>query len=384
MILPLLPAFVTGTLGLGPHVLGIMEGFAETVASLLKYASGRWSDRVRRRKPLAVAGYLLSNIVRPAMGLAQAGWHVVALRSTDRAGKGVRSAPRDALLAASVDTRDRGRAFGFHRAMDHAGAVVGPALAFVLLSVFAFDVRTVFFLSAIPGAIAVLFIAFRVREKRAANAAPEADAKIAGDSNAHSNSATPDGSSDDFDRRRFGVFLAAMVLFTLGNSTDVFLLLHAQELGVPVAYAPVLWIVLHLSKTAFATPGGTLSDRIGRRKAILAGWGVYAIAYAGFAAANAAWQMWPLFIFYGLFYGLTEGPERAMAADLVPSRRHGLGFGLYHLSVGVAALPASVVAGYLWKAYGAPAALGLGATFAIIAALVLALGLKEARPAQAA
>ena len=166
-----------------------------------------------------------------------------------------------------------------------------------------------------------------------------------------------------------------MVLFTLGNSTDVFLVLHAHELGLPISMAPLLWLVLHLAKSLFATPGGALSDRIGRKRTILLGWGIYALAYLGFALADQSWQIWPLFIFYGLFYGLTEGPEKAFTADIVPQHQQGKGFGLYHMSIGLAALPASVVAGYLWTRFGAPEALGLGAGFAALAALVLAIGL---------
>ncbi len=368
MIFPLLPAFVTSVLGLGPQVLGIMEGLAETIASLLKYFSGWWSDKLARRKPLAVAGYALSCILRPFFAVAGTAWHVVALRASDRVGKGLRTSPRDALLSQSVDARMRGRAFGFHRAMDHAGAVVGPLLAMALLGLAHLELRTVFLLTIIPGAVTVFFIAFVVREKSSESDA----ARIAQD--LPTDGLTP---LDKADRRNFTVFLTAMVVFTLGNSTDIFLVLHAQELGVPVALAPLLWMILHLSKMSLSTWGGALSDRIGRKRAILMGWAVYALVYLGFALANRAWMVWPLFVLYGFYYGLTEGPEKAITADLVPKDKRGRGFGLYHGSVGIAALPASVAAGFLWKSYGAGSALGLGAFFAAAAAILLGFGLKK-------
>jgi len=359
MIVPLMPLFVTQVLGLGPAVLGLMEGVAEAVASLLKFLSGWWSDRLRRRKPLAVAGYALACATRPLMGLVVAGWQLVALRGIDRTGKGLRAAPRDALLAESVEPSQRGRAFGFNRAMDHAGAVVGPLAALVLMSGFSLDLRTVFLLAAVPGVATVLLIALAVRET------PAADPQPAGKGVA----AAPQG----LDRRRFWVFLLAMFMFTLGNSTDVFLVLHAHELGVPAVLAPVLWMVLHISKSVSSTPLAGLSDRFGRLPVILAGWVVYALVYGLYGAASAAWQVWPLLVVYGLYYGLTEGPSKAMTADLVPAGGRGKGFGIYHLALGVASLPASVLAGYLWQAHGPAIALWTGAAFAALAAVVLAL-----------
>lgn len=301
--------------------------------------------------------------------MVTAAGQVVSLRAFDRVGKGIRTSPRDALLAGAAGLEMRGRAFGFHRALDHAGAMAGPLIALILISGFGLGLRTVFLLTAIPAAITVVLIIFAVKEEKAEPGLSSTEAGLSCESG---------GAENGYSRRDFNVFLMAMVLFTLGNSTDIFLILHAQELGVPVALAPVLWIVLHLSKSAFATPGGSLSDRIGRKRTILMGWVIYSLAYLGFALAGAAWQVWPLFVGYGLFYGLTEGPEKALTADLVPPRHCGRGFGLYHLSVGMAALPASVVAGYLWKHFGAGPALGLGAAFAALAALVLTM-VKEKR-----
>ncbi len=360
MIVPLLPLFVTQTLGLGPQILGVMEGIAEAVAALLKYFSGWWSDRLQRRKPLAVAGYVLASATRPLFGLITAGWHLVTLRGLDRVGKGLRTAPRDVLLAESVRPDMRGRAFGFHRAMDHAGAVVGPLIAFALLYGLQLDLRTIFLLAAVPSLLTIAFVVFAVKE-----VVPKREVSKEADE-----SSQPETTKQE--RRQFGVFLVAMILFTLGNSTDVFLILHAHELGVPDYLAPIMWVVLHLSKTIWATPCGGLSDRFGRVPVILAGWMLYAVVYFLFASSQAAWQVWPLFVLYGLYYGLTEGPEKALTADLVKSRQRGKGFGAYHLAIGVSALPASVMAGFLWQQYGASVALGLGAACAALAAIVLA------------
>jgi MFS family permease len=361
MVIPLLPAFLAATLGAGAAALGVIEGIAETTASVLKYVVGRVSDRMGRRKRFAVAGYALSVVVRPLIGLAGRVVEVVALRFADRVGKGVRTAPRDALLAEAVDPTDRGRAFGLQRAMDHAGAVVGPILAMVLLGWVGLSVRSVFLLSAVPGALAlaVLVLGVRERERPAVAAAPRGS------------SGAPPGSL--LGNRRFAGYLLAVLLFTLGNSADTFLVLRALELGIAPWLAPLLWVVLHLSRSAWAVPGGMLADRFGRMPLILAGWGVYAVAYLGFALVGDAWAMWPLFVLYGLHAGLTEGAERALVADMVPGELLGRAYGTFHLAVGIGALPASLATGVLWEAYGAGPALGMGAGFAGLAALTLAL-----------
>ena len=359
MVVPLLPAFVTGVLGLGPQILGVMEGIAESTASILKYFAGWWSDKLARRKPLAVFGYTLANLVRPLMAIASVGWHLVAIRFADRVGKGMRTAPRDALLAQAADANQRGRAFGFHRAMDHSGALIGPVVALVLLGVLDLKLPVVFLLSAVPGAFAVLSIMFLVKEQK------PPDCKV-----------DPVECGPD-DRRSFRVFIVASVLFTLGNSSDVFLVLRAHELGLPVVFAPVVWMVLHFAKVATATRGGALSDRIGRKWTIFMGWVLYAFCYLGFALATSLWQLIAVLFFYGLSYGLTEGPEKALVADVVGPERRGRGYGIYHLAVGASALPASVLTGFLWKAYGPLVALGAGAVLAMAAASVLLLGLGE-------
>ncbi|HEU4748181.1 MAG TPA: MFS transporter, partial [Gemmatimonadaceae bacterium] len=339
MIYPLLPVFLAGVLGANASFIGAIEGAAESTASLLRVISGAWSDRIGRRKPLVVAGYVIASLVRPFTALAQTATQVLSLRLTDRVGKGIRSAPRDALLADSISVEGRGRAFGFHAAADNAGAVLGPLVAFLILQahgVTALDasvlrptdeqaIRNVFWLSAIPAAIAVAILIFVVREVPH-TAAGEKEAAM---------SAPP--SAPDRLSRGFWGYLAVIVLFTLGNSTDAFLLLRAHQLGVPIALAPVLWALLNLVKAATGTYGGHLSDILGRKPLLASGWILYAAVYFGFGWATATWQAWALFAVYGIFYGMTEGTEKALVADLVPRARRGAAFGWYNLAIGLGA-----------------------------------------------
>jgi MFS family permease len=355
MIYPLLPVFLSTVLGAGPLAIGAIEGAAESVAALLKLASGWWSDRLPRRKPLVVVGYGIASIVRPLIGLAQGVGQVLAIRLADRAGKGIRGAPRDALIADAVDPSQRGRAYGFHRAADHAGAVAGPLLAFALLSWFYLPLRTVFLLAAIPAAAAMLTLIFGVKESRR-------EAAAAGKG--------PNLARQGLDRR-FWRYLGVLLLFTLGNSTDALLILRANELGVSAALVPILWAVLHVVKSLSSTPGGVLSDRLGRRPLIIGGWMVYAAVYLGFAFASATWHAWALFIVYGLYFGMTEGVEKALVADLVPANVRGAAFGWYNLTIGLAALPASLIFGGLWQAYGARVAFVTGAALSLVAAVGL-------------
>lgn len=372
MIYPLLPLFLSTTLGASASFIGVIEGAAESAASLLKLVSGWWSDRMRRRKPLVVAGYALASAARPLIGVAQSASQVLLLRVTDRVGKGIRTAPRDALIAESVDPTIRGRAYGFQRALDHAGAVVGPVVAFLLLRELGLSLRAVFLLAGIPAVLAVAVLVLAVRERPVADPPPAPGPSAP---------APPRrGSSID---RRFWLFLGAVLLFTLGNSTDAFLLLRATDLGIPVAWVPLLWAYLHVVKSATATFGGGLSDRFGRKPLLLSGWLLYAAVYAAFAFATSAWHVWALFGAYGLFFSLTEGTERALVADLVPAAGRGAAFGWFHLAVGIGALPASLLFGILWDRFGAPAAFYMGAAFALAATAVLVTSYRF-RPAQAA
>lgn len=368
MTYPLLPVFLATVLGVSATAVGAIEGAAESTAALLKLASGWWSDRLKRRKPLVVAGYALAAVVRPLIGLAQSAGQVLSIRVADRVGKGIRGAPRDALIADSVDPAVRGRAFGFHRAADHAGAVIGPLLAFGLIQGLGVDLRTLFLLTAIPGALAVAVLVFGVREKaRPAPAAAEQPKQ---------RQKLEKAGLD----RSFWAYLAVLLLFTLGNSTDAFLLLRATDLGVPAALIPLLWAFLHVVKSVSSTPGGALSDRLGRKPLIVAGWLVYAGVYFGFAQADAAWQVWALFGVYGLFFGMTEGTEKALVADLVPAERRGAAFGWYNLALGLGALPASLLFGAIWDRWSAGAAFGFGAAAALTAAAGLAV-VVPGRPA---
>ena len=353
MTYPLLPLFLATVLGASATYVGTIEGAAESMAALLKLAGGWWSDRVSRRKPLVLIGYALASAVRPLIGLAQSAVQVLGIRLTDRVGKGIRTSPRDALIADSVDPSIRGRAFGFHNAADNLGAVLGPLLAFAFLRWAGLPLRTVFLLTAIPGALAVLTLIFGVRE--VPKTAPEK--RVGG-----ADLKAPLGG-------RFWAYLGVLLLFTLGNSTDAFLLLRAGQLGVATALIPILWALLNLVKAVANTPGGILSDRIGRKPLIAAGWLVYAAVYFLFGCAGQAWQAWALFAVYGLYFGLTEGVEKALVADLVPADRRGAAFGWYNLAIGIGALPASLLFGALWDRWGSAAAFDFGALLALAAAL---------------
>jgi len=356
MIYPLLPLFLTGVLGAGPAFLGAIEGVAESTAALLKLASGVVSDRVRRRKPLVLAGYALSALARPLVALAATPAFVLGVRFGDRIGKGLRTSPRDALIADSVEPALRGRAYGFHRSMDHAGALLGPLVAAGLLGWYSLDLRTVFWWAAVPGLLAVLLIAAAVRDVPRPPLPERSAAKLS----------LPHG--------QLRTYLLILLLFTLGNSSDAFLLLRAGELGVAPARLPLLWAFFHLVKMLSVFPFGALSDRIGRRGVIIAGWGVYAAAYLGFALATSELQIWLLFAGYGLFYGLTEGAEKALVADLAAPAERGSAFGWFNAAIGLGALPASLLFGALWQWSGPLTAFGCGAVLAALAAVLL-LGL---------
>jgi MFS family permease len=366
MIYPLLPAFLTMTLGASASFVGTIEGAAESTAALLKLASGWWSDRVQRRKPLVVAGYTIASLMRPLVAIAQTAAQVLVIRVSDRVGKGIRNSPRDALIADSVDPSIRGRAFGFNRTGDHTGGVLGPLIAFALVSWWQMPLRRVFWWAALPGALAVLTVIFGVRD--VPRTAPEAQKREPIDLS------QPLGA-------RFWAVLGVILLFTLGNSTDAFLLLRAQQLGVPVALAPILWAFLHVVKALSSTPGGTLSDKIGRKPLLVAGWLLYAAVYFAFGRATAAWHVWALFGVYGVFFGLTEGTERALVTDMVPAARRGTAFGWYNLTIGLGALPASVLFGALWDRLGSRIAFDFGASLALAAALGISLVTVRLRPA---
>ncbi|MBJ6800543.1 MFS transporter [Geomonas propionica] len=360
MIYPLLPLFLTGQLGAGPAFLGAIEGVAESTASLLKLLSGIVSDRVRRRKRLVLLGYSISSLMRPLIGSATSALAVLLIRTGDRVGKGIRTSPRDALIADSVDPSLRGKAYGFHRSMDHAGALVGPLLATFLLAYFVKDLRQLFWLAGIPGLVAVLLIVWKVSETEH-SPLPKTGLRLA---------MLPPG--------RLRRYLLVLFLFTLGNSSDAFLLLKAGAVGTPTYRLPLLWAFFHLVKMLSSMPFGALSDRIGRRSVIVAGWCVYSLSYLGFGMAHSEWQIWLLFAGYGLFFGLTEGSEKAFLADMAQPGERGAAFGWYNFAVGAGALPASVLFGFIWHSLGSVASFLYGASLAAVAALLLLFLVKPA------
>lgn len=366
IIYPLLPAFLALTLGASPFIIGLIEGFAESVAAFLKLFSGYLSDKFDRRKFPVFLGYSLASVVRPLLAFVTSWQQVLVVRVTDRVGKGIRGAPRDALLAESVPPEKRGFAFGFNRAADHLGAVLGPICGFILLSFLAgnpqsptaHEYQQVFLYASIPVALGLFVIVFFVKEEKRK------------DHPAGENITPIKLSLKEFDGN-FKRFLIVIALFTLSNSTDAFLLLRAEQSGIAPAVLPLLWMALHLSKVFFSLVGGDLSDRIGRKQLIFAGWIVYAIVYAGFAFVDSAWQAWVLFIVYGVYFGLTEGVEKALVADLIAPEKRGTAYGFYNLAFSITVFPASLLFGLFWSRFGAATAFLLSAGISVIAAIML-------------
>lgn len=359
MIYPLLPVFLMQSLGMNAAFVGLVEGFAESTTAFFTLFSGYWADRARDRSRLVAAGYGLASFVRPLVAFATAGWMVFLVRVLDRVGKGIRTAPRDSLIADSVAPENRGKAYGLQRSMDHAGAVVGPIIATALLASIVTDVRTVFLLAGIPAAIAITLVFWKVREVVPGRQAPER-VKIG--------LGPPSG--------KLGLYLLILFIFVLSCSSDAFLLLRAKELGVPVAFLPVLWMTFNLIKALSTLPFGSLSDKIGRRRVIFAGWIVYALVYAGFAVATEPVHAWMLFAGYGFFYGLTEGSERAILADYADPHQKGQAFGWYYFIVGMGALPASLFFGWVQQKAGSPTAFLLSASISTTAAVCLYIFMK--------
>jgi MFS family permease len=354
-IVPLLPTFLLRVLVGNRFTLGVIEGVADTVSSLVKLWSGGRSDRAGRRKGFVVFGYAVANVLRPLLGLIVAPWQLFLIRTGDRIGKGVRTAPRDALIADSTPPEIRGRAFGFHRAMDHLGAAIGPLLAAAFLYYWPDGFRLLFLLTALPGLLVLLLLVAGLREAPPTGP-PRAPLRL---------TLRPFG-------RNFRIYLLALVVFTLGNSSDLFLLERARELGVPVYHLPILWCVFHVAKSSGNLYLGRAADRYGPRPCLFLGWLVYALIYLAFAFAVDAWQVWALFLGYALYYSLTEPAEKALAANLAGPERKGLAFGWYNAAVGIGALPASLLFGWLYEQFGALTAFGWGAGLAGAAALVLA------------
>jgi MFS family permease len=363
IIYPLLPVFLATSLGASARAIGIIEGLAESISSLLKLFAGYLSDRLAKRKFLVVAGYSLASIARPLLAFAQSWTQVLAIRLTDRVGKGIRTAPRDAMIADTVSVEQRGLAFGFHRAMDHGGAVIGPLIGYVLVLIFVAKASSptmgefskIFLAASVPAFMAVLVAIFFMRESpvHATADAPVAKLSLRGfDSN-------------------FKRFLLVLALFTLSNSSDSFLILRATESGVSVAMVPLLWAAHHGSKVLSSLLGGDLSDRLGRKRLIVSGWVLYAAVYAGFAFATQTISLWILFLIYGIYFGLAEGAEKALVADLVRPDQRGTAYGLYNLAFGVTVFPASFLMGMIWDWKGPAVAFLVSAVMGATAAALL-------------
>jgi MFS family permease len=358
MIYPLLPVYLSRVLGASATSLGIIEGVAEAVNSGLKIVSGWISDRQSRRRPIVIVGYALSSLARPLIALTSSWPHVLAIRALDRTGKGIRGAPRDAMLAVHADASSRGRIFGFHRAMDHTGAVVGPVVATLFLALFPGQYRLLFALTAIPGALAVATL-FRVPE-------PPLEPLEPSERSERSVRLVPSGLP-----KELYALLSIIFLFSLGSSADAFLLLRLADAMGSATFLPLLWAAHHVVKASLSTWGGGLSDRLGRRYVIVIGWAIYSLVYLGFAVVSNAFAFVALFLIYGIHFALAEGAEKALIADLTPPHRQGTAFGLYYGVLGVGMLVASIAFGVVYDRLSPAAAFIMGAALSAVAAVLL-------------
>jgi MFS family permease len=363
MLTNLIPLFLYNVLGVQTTIIGLIDGIAETTASLVKIYSGALSDRLGKRKNLTVIGYALSTISKPFLYLATTWEWVLGVRFTDRIGKGIRTAPRDALLAGSAKSDQRGLAFGLHRAGDTAGAFIGLAIATLIIwltqsgatELTRHTFQTVVLVSIIPAVLAVLVLALGVKEVEAARK----------DSNG-----IPSLNWKAFDKR-FLAFLVVVIIFTLGNSSDSFIILRAQNRGLTLLHIMGMLMTFNAIYSLLAGPMGSLSDRIGRRKLLLAGWTIYGLVYLGFALSQTGAQIWALYAIYGVYYALTEGVAKALVADFVPQEQRGTAYGLFNAAIGLTALPASLFAGILWQYINPAAPFVFGASLSLLAGVLL-------------
>jgi MFS family permease len=352
MAYPIIPVFLKEVLRVQPIFIGLIEAIAESTASILKTFSGYISDHLKKRKLFIFIGYSFSALIKPLLAFATQGWHVLMVRFSDRVGKGIRTAPRDALIADSSKDACYGRTYGFHRALDTLGAILGPLAAFIILSLSHTNYRLLFGLAIIPGIIAIAIILLGVKE-----IIPETKRLLR-------------FSFKKLDMR-LKIFLFIMIIFTLGNSSDAFLILRARNIGVSTALIPLLWLAFNTSYFVWSYPAGILSDRIGRRKTIFLGFLIFSACYTAFAFNHSSSLIWIIFIIYGLYYGFTEGNLRAYVADLTASEIRATAFGIYHTVVGITLLPANLLMGFLWQRFGFQTALMLGASLSLISGIAL-------------
>ncbi len=378
MIFTLVPLFLSNVLGATTTIIGLVGGVSEGADAIFRIFSGWLSDKVGKRKLLAVLGYSISTIAKPFLYLATtlSNWGVVlGVRFTDRVGKGVRTSSRDAMIADSVSAGERGRGFGLHRAMDTSGAVLGLSIAAIIvylvqgagtiqISVKSFQWLVI--VGVIPAVLAILVLLVFVHERK----------KQQSPSGSSQRGLSLSGIKGGFDTR-FKVFLAIMAVFTLGNSSDFFVILRAQNLEASVLHVILMLVLFNVTYAVTSLPMGILSDKLGRRRVIALGWFIYALAYLGFALASNIWQIWLLFAWYGIYYGVVEGAARAFVADLVAEEKRGTAYGLYHGVVGIALLVASLIAGWLWDAISPAAPFYLGGGLAFLAMLGIMTLIKE-------
>lgn len=367
MIYPLLPAFLTQVLGATPTALGLIEGIAESTSAFLKVASGSFADRLPRRKPLVLAGYGIAAVVRPMVAFAQSWPTVLVIRFTDRVGKGIRSAPRDALLADATDPRTRGAAYGLHRALDHTGAVIGPLSASCCLLVLGLGYREIFLVAALPAFAAMMVLVFFVREGKrpVAELATGSGLKLS-------------TLREDWRRlpSRLKTLFVAIFFFTLGNSSDAFLILRLNDAGVPPAASAMAWAALHVVKVGATWAGGQLADRIGAARMLIYGWIWYAVVFTAYGLATDPGTIISLFLLYGIHFGFAEPAERAIVASMAPAELRGTAFGLFYFVTGLAALPASLLFGWLFQVFGVAVAFSVGGALALSACMIVWISLK--------
>lgn len=358
MIVPILPLYLTSILHVQVGTVGIIEGIAESTASILKFFSGWLTDRFGKRKWLMVAGYGLSNLIKPFFAIASTWGQVLLIRFADRFGKGIRTSPRDAILADTTTKEERGKAFGFRRSMDTLGAALGPFAAYLILTIWNGSYQAVFWISAIPGFIATLLLIFFLKEKRNPIKTQSNQKKL------------PKISFKGL-HSRFVWFTLITTLFTIGNFSDAFLILRAKDVGMAAEYIPLTYFAYNIITSIFSTPFGMISDRIGRRPVIISGFVIFALIYLGFGLVHTVSGIWVLFFIYGLYYATTEGIQKAYVADMVPEGQRGTAMGTFNALTGIAALPASILAGFLWQSFGPFTAFSVSSVLAIISALLM-------------